>query len=304
MFAERYAYTWSLLAFVLPLLLMVHWLRRHAPAAWADVAAHGPATLAVLVPMGLALNLMLADVLFVYPQCRAVIGLRIEVPIGADRVGVPVEEYLFYVFGFSFILMSYVFFAHHSNAPNHTRKSPRAPSRTLKFVFFSGCPTIAAALILRPDAGIGTPVYLQYLVVLPLALTMAFARRACRSLDRAGFACCAGFTIALSFVMEALLALPRGWWGYNPAMMCGIDLMPGLPIEAVLVWVLSATATPIVFETIRGGQTGEANSPRERCRHRRATFPEGFCPASSPADGNDIYEFPLDGMARAPAEEI
>src|SRR5204862_5715311 len=105
---------------------------------------------------------------------------------------------------------------------------------------------------LRPDDSMGAPVYLQYLVSLPLSITLLFAAHAWRSIDWSGLARVTAFTVALSFVMEALLALPRGWWGYKPAMMCGVDVAPGLPLEAVLVWLLAAVTTPIVYETVRG----------------------------------------------------
>lgn len=249
-FADQHAYTWSLLAFLLPLGFMIRCLRRHAPHAWSEVVAHGPATLAVLVPMGLALNLMLADVLFVYPEARSNLGVQIGVLAGSAGRAIPIEEYFFYVLGFSFILIGYVFFARRRH-PGHTR-APRSARSVAALVVVPLLLTFGAAAWLRPDDAGRAPVYLHYLVVLPLALTLLFAARGGRFLDRAGLARITAFTVALSIVMEALLAIPRGWWGYNPAMMCGVDVAPGLPLEAVLVWLLAAVATPTVFETFRG----------------------------------------------------
>jgi len=257
-FADEYAYTWSLLAFVLPLGFMIQWLRRHAPIAWREVIAHGPATLAVLVPMGLALNFALADVLFVYPEARTNLGMRISVPGGAENVAIPIEEYFFYVLGFSFILMGYVFFASRRLLGHFG--AVRSSRGTAGLFVLPSLLAIGAACSLRPDDSAGAPVYLQYLVCLPLAVTLLFAERARRSIDWTGLARITTFTVALSFVLEALLALPRGWWGYNPAMMCGINVTPGLPLEAVLVWLLAAVVTPIVFEAVRGAGAVQSDS--------------------------------------------
>jgi hypothetical protein len=252
-FADKHAYTWSLLAFIVPLGFMIQWLRRHAPLAWNEVVAHGPATLAVLVPMGLALNLLLADVLFVYPEARSNLGVQIGVPAGPASVAIPIEEYLFYVLGFSFILIGYVFFAGRKH-PGHSRAT-RSARCTAGMVAVPSLLALGAAAWLRPDESVSAPVYLYYLVALPLALTILFAARVRRFIDRTGLARITAFTVTLSIVMEALLALPRGWWGYNQALMCGVDVAPGLPLEAVLVWFLAAVATPTVFETFRGTGT-------------------------------------------------
>jgi hypothetical protein len=266
--ADDYAYTWSLLAFAIPLAVMSQWLRHHAPLAWDQLVAYGPATLAVLVPMGFALNLALADVLFVYPEPRAILGVQISAIAGAG-LAVPIEEYLFYVLGFSFILVGYVFFTR--NAMTHRTErvhshAPRAPRRIAGWVVVSALLTLGVALGLRPNESVDAPVYLYYLVSLPVVLTLLCAARAWRTIHWPGLARITAFTFALSFVLEGMLALPRGWWGYNPSMMCGLDVTPGLPIEAVLVWWLAAVATCTVFEVLCGGGAGDRSdrsSPRD-----------------------------------------
>lgn len=246
---EDYAYTWSLLAFVAPLVLMIDRVRRHDRAAWRELLAHGPTTLAVLLPMGLALNLVLADLLFVYPALRAVVGLRIPPLVGGPRGAVPIEEYLFYTLGFAFLLIGYVYFARRpaSNRP----LAPLAAHHLIAVTLGPAALTFGVARWLRPADSAGAPVYLHYLVSLPLLVTLVCAARGRRSLDRRALARITAFAVSLSVVWEAFLAIPRGWWGYNPIMMCGLDVRPGLPVEAVLVWLLAPVATAVVFEAFR-----------------------------------------------------
>lgn len=51
---------------------------------------------------------------------------------------------------------------------------------------------------------------------------------------------------------EAFLAIPCGWWGYQPDQMMGLFLKAhcDLPTEAVSVWTLGTWITVILYETI------------------------------------------------------
>jgi hypothetical protein len=46
-------------------------------------------------------------------------------------------------------------------------------------------------------------------------------------------------TTLISIIWEVTLALPRGYWNYNPEYMLGISIEPwnNLPVEAVSVWI-------------------------------------------------------------------
>ena len=58
--------------------------------------------------------------------------------------------------------------------------------------------------------------------------------------------------MAISQFWEASLAVPYGWWGYEPDQMMGIFFKAhcDLPVEAVLVWTLGSWTTVIIYETI------------------------------------------------------
>ena len=59
--------------------------------------------------------------------------------------------------------------------------------------------------------------------------------------------------VPISLLWEATLAVPYGWWGYQPKQMMGlfIGAWSGLPIEAVCVWMAVSYSTTIIFEIIK-----------------------------------------------------
>jgi hypothetical protein len=95
-------YTWSLLLFVVPIIVIAGWLfpqeriRLPKSAFWR--------TISILVPLGFALDFFFAHRFFVFPNRHATLE------IGAPALGgpVPIEEYLFYFSGFIAILLIYI----------------------------------------------------------------------------------------------------------------------------------------------------------------------------------------------------
>jgi hypothetical protein len=61
------------------------------------------------------------------------------------------------------------------------------------------------------------------------------------------------FTLLVSLLWEATLALPYGWWNYQHGAMIGVFIgaWSGLPIEAVLVWLAVTYGTVILFEVVK-----------------------------------------------------
>jgi len=59
--------------------------------------------------------------------------------------------------------------------------------------------------------------------------------------------------LLISMFWEATLAVPYGWWGYQPQQMMGlfIGVWANLPIEAVLVWIAVTYGTMIVYEIVK-----------------------------------------------------
>jgi len=97
-----HGYTWSLLLFVIPILVIGIWflpnegVRISQRAFWR--------TIGILVPFGFTLDFFFANRFFEYPNTGATLG----VPAPALGGSVPIEEYIFYFTGFIAILLIYV----------------------------------------------------------------------------------------------------------------------------------------------------------------------------------------------------
>ena len=113
-----YGYSWSLLLFVVPVVVIGGWflpseeVRISQRAFWR--------TLWILVPVGCGLDFFFANRFFVYPNAGATVG------IGAPAIGgnVPVEEYVFYFTGFLAILLIYVWLGEYWLAAYNVRDYP------------------------------------------------------------------------------------------------------------------------------------------------------------------------------------
>ena len=64
------------------------------------------------------------------------------------------------------------------------------------------------------------------------------------------------FILLISLLWEATLAVPYGWWGYQPRQMLGVFIggWSGLPVEAVCVWMAVTYGAVIVFGSSRYGR--------------------------------------------------
>src|SRR5579863_108993 len=97
-----YGYTWCLLLFIVPIVVIGFWF---VPAESVEIPRRAFwRTIGVLVPLGFGLDFFFAQRFFVFVNRGAT--LRIGAPaLGAP---VPVEEYIFYFTGFLCILLIYV----------------------------------------------------------------------------------------------------------------------------------------------------------------------------------------------------
>ena len=79
----------------------------------------------------------------------------------------------------------------------------------------------------------------------------------------------------VSLLWEATLAVPYGWWGYQPEQMIGLNIgaWSGLPIEAVCVWIAVTYTTVIVFESVKLWQASGRRAKAAFLGEARATVP-------------------------------
>jgi len=97
-----FGYTWSLSLFFVPIAGLSWWFARRRDLKFPRAAFWR--TIAVLAPLGFALDLLCGNAFFVFPNQESTVGLAIPALGGA----IPLEEFVFYLTGFILTLLSYV----------------------------------------------------------------------------------------------------------------------------------------------------------------------------------------------------
>jgi hypothetical protein len=257
-----HGYSWSLLLFVVPIVVIAFWF---LPAEGIEIPRRAFwRTIGILVPVGFALDFFFAHRFFVFRNSGATLG------IGAPAVGapVPVEEYIFYFTGFLCVLLLYVwldeFWLAAYNVPDYPRESKKI-SRLFQFHPASaivGVVLIVIAVVYKkmfspfPD---GFPGYFIVLVVGGFVPAVSFFPTARPFINWRAFSLTLFFILLVSLLWEATLAVPYCWWGYQPGQMLGlyIGAWARLPIEAVCVWIAVTYGTVTVFEIFKLWQASE-----------------------------------------------
>ena len=250
-----YGYSWSLLLFVVPIVVIGWWflpsegLRIPQRAFWR--------TIWILVPLGFGLDFFFANRFFVYPNPKATLG------IGAPALGgsVPIEEYVFYFTGFIAVLLIYVWLDEYWLVAYNVADYPgeaKPIQRLLTFHLSSlvvGLILITAALLYKKHSHFpeGFPGYFTVLVIGGLVPSVSFFPVARRFINWRAFSLTIFMILLISMFWEATLAVPYGWWGYQQKQMMGlfIGAWAGLPIEAVTVWMAVTYGATIVFEILK-----------------------------------------------------
>lgn len=263
--ASPHGYTWSLLLFIIPIVVITVWFLRIEELKIPQRAFWR--TIGILVPVGCLLDVIFAQWFFLYPNPQATLGIL------APALGhwVPVEEYLFYLTGFLTILLLYVWLSEYwlvAYSVEDYRGEAKPLPKLLKFHPMSlvlGAALIAGALMYKrwfSSVSDGLPGYFIVLVVgglIPSAGLYPVTRRFInwRALSLTMF-----FILLVSMIWEATLALPYGWWNYQHRAMVGlfIGAWSDLPIEAVMVWLAVTYGTVILFEAVKIWQASERSA--------------------------------------------
>ncbi|MGO8790295.1 MAG: hypothetical protein ACLQVL_23335 [Terriglobia bacterium] len=251
-----YGYTWSLLLFIVPIIVIAGWF---LPQEGVEIPRKAFwRTIAILVPCGAGMDFFFAHSFFLFPNSGATIG------IAAPALGkpVPLEEYIFYLTGFIAVLLIYVWadeywFAAYRVA--HNPGDPREIPRLLQFHATSvavGLALIAAAIVYKKvfsAVPAGFPGYFTFLVATAFVPAAAFFRSVRPFINWRAFSLTMFIVVLISLIWEATLALPYGWWGFQSKQMIGLTINAwyGLPIEEVGLWIAVSYATTIVFEVFK-----------------------------------------------------
>ena len=257
-----YGYTWSLLLFIVPIVVIGFWF---LPSEGVEIPRRAFwRTIAVLVPLGFGLDFFFAHWFFVFPNSGATSGIRAP----ALCKPVPVEEYVFYLTGFLCVLLIYVwldeFWLAAYNVPDYSGAAQNI-SGLFRFHPTSaivGVLLIVAAVVYKktlsqvPD---GFPSYFTFLVIGAFVPAMSFFPTARSFINWRAFSLTLFIIVLVSVLWEATLAVPYQWWGFQPTQMTGlfIGAWARLPIEEVCLWIAVSYATVIVFEIFKLWQASE-----------------------------------------------
>lgn len=249
-------YTWSLSLFLVPLVVLAGWFATRPDLVLARRAFWR--TLAVLVPVGVGLDLLFGNAFFTFPNRHSTLGL--EVPALGGPI--PVEELVFYLTGFMLVLLCYIwadeYWVAAYNIPDY-----RSQAREVRRIAQFHAPSLILGVALLLVATIykkafspspeGYPWYFAYLVTASFVPSAGFFRTAQPFVNWRAFSVAFFPILLISLLWEATLAIPYGWWNYRPAAMTGLTIgaWHDLPVEAVCVWLAVTFTTVIVYEVIK-----------------------------------------------------
>src|ERR1700744_2752703 len=162
--ASPLGYTISLSLFVIPILVIGLWLLPQSGKKIPQKAFW--TTIAILFPLGAALDFFFATSFFLFPETSATLGLFIP----AWRGSVPVEEYVFYLTGFMAVLLLYLWLDEYWLCAYSVPSDPlnrRKYHRLLRFhptSLVAALLLIGTAIVLRHFLQPGTPGFPGYFI--------------------------------------------------------------------------------------------------------------------------------------------
>jgi hypothetical protein len=254
--ASPYGYTVSLLLFVVPVLVIGLWFIPQEGIKVSQISFW--ITIAILFPLGSSLDFFFGRYFLRFPDPDSTIGI----PAPALGGNVPLEEYVFYLTGFLTVLLMYIWldeywlFAY--SVPNDAEERTKF-DRLLRFhpqslvtAVLLIVIAIACRSIKSPHAP-GFPGYFTFLVLTALAPSAVLFPTARQVINWRAFSLTTFFVLLISIIWEATLALPYGWWNYQPEQMIGLRVLAwdDLPIEAIVVWIAVTYITVTVYETVK-----------------------------------------------------
>lgn len=249
-------YTWSLALFIVPIGALAWWFACRPDLKFPQKAFWR--TIAVLTPLGFALDLLFGNAFFIFPNKAATLGCEIPAVGGA----IPIEEFIFYLTGFILVLLSYIWCDEYwmaaYNVPDYEQAARDVP-RIVRFHFGSvilGVLLIAIAIVYQKfwsELPEGFPWYFTYLVCASLIPSAGFFYTAQSFINWRAFSFTFFLLLLISLLWEVTLALPYGWWEYRKNILVGLHIGAwfGLPIEAACVWLAVSFTTVITYEVIK-----------------------------------------------------
>jgi hypothetical protein len=260
-----HGYTWSLLLFIVPILMIGFWF---LPSEGLDIPRRAFwRTIAILVPIGWLLDIIFARWFFCFPNAQATLGI----PAPAFGHPVPIEEYVFYFTGFVAVLLLYVWLSEYwlaaytvENYAGEARALPRLLQFHPTSVVLAAALVVSATLYKKYFSSVpdGLPGYFIVLTIGGLLPAASFFPTARRFINWRALSLTLFVILLISEMWEVTLALPYGWWNFQHPRMIGlfVGAWADLPIEEVFVWIAVTYATVIVFEVMKIWQASERSA--------------------------------------------
>jgi len=274
-----YGYTMSLLLFIVPIAVIGGWL---VPRDDVRISKRSfLLTMALLIPMGVALDFFFAHLFLTFPNPEATLGIpapalgactKCHIFVGSPAhivIGsVPIEEYIFYFTGFITVLLLYIWLDEYWLSAYSVPGTDPMRSAFQRLLGFHPQSAVLAAVLIAGGVicrsvydhhhGLsGFPGYFVFLVVAALAPSSVLFPAALPVVNWRAFSLVLFVILLTSLLWEATLGVPYGWWGYQPTQMMGIFVTAWnrLPIEAVCVWIAVSFQTVMVYEVVKRWQS-------------------------------------------------
>ncbi len=258
-----YGYTVSLSLFLFPVLtLAVFHSRypRHHTHRRALFAASG-----VIAVLGFVLDLFFGHSFFVFRDPSATLGVRLPAwDWSAWQWApsyLPLEEFAFYILGALFVITTYLWFSEYwlqDYEPHEYEASSREVDKLIepswRSLLLWGALLVAGLVFKRygphPEGMAG---YFLFIMVLGFLPTFLFLRSIAAFVNWRAFMGSFAALLLVSLMWEATLGVPYNWWNYKRDQMLGVEIQAwsGLPLEAVLLWLVIAWDCVIAFEIFR-----------------------------------------------------
>lgn len=251
-------YTWSLLLFVVPAVVLGAWFHFHPN--YRAVRSGFWISLGFLFGLGALLDILFGSLFFTFPNAGSNIGFMVPV-VGGE---VPIEEFGFYSIGFAAILLTYLWCNEFWLGEYYQTVRDQAKARTARsLVSFHGPSALGFLMLVGagfawkwygPGAsGQGIPGYFIFLMASGVLPNVLFFKAVANRINWRALCFTGLLLLPVSLLWEGVLASPYGWWGYQPDQMLGIFIngFSGLPIEAVLLWLVVAYAGVVIYEVVR-----------------------------------------------------
>jgi len=251
-----YGYTISLSMFALPMLALLLWTWRFKKPGLQKRAFLF--SLVILIPGGILLDVLFGNTFFEFHNHHAVLGILFPA-IGGP---LPIEEIIFYVTGFTTVLLLYLwgdeFWFERYNVPDYHMESQKI-TQVLRIHWPSlliGIVLMLSAIIYKKafaQSSAGFPWYFIYLILVALIPSLALYHSARAFINWRAFSFTFVIMVLISLIWEVTLALPYQWWGFQDRAMIGIFIgaWHRLPIEEIVVWFSVSYASIIIYESIK-----------------------------------------------------